>query len=634
MGFPRFIKIDSEKFDLNKLKGVLYKEELAKEASNNSYINTIFENIDGIEINGVKGKKDGKLDNIELTHLAKMLNFSSGKNNKLSKKELKNLWGFHGLRNYELKDIAHFLQIVTDKLQTEDRPILKQIEGNIKEDAKNKIFQENFITEELFNKYYIYNEKQQSYLLKNMTPDEKKEYDNDFCNAILDKIRTAESLRDLKLNNNMKISSDYGYITVYTKEHKVVFKQHEDIKTAGVAEFYKLKDENEKTTENLFDIFAINKRNEKSRDFATNRLIDLYIQNKNGSKELLGSMNNIENPNWQYLYETLKTKIEDLVDTDPYLYMDITTNLNETIAEDPRLEDYNKFMNILGREEFKPINRNTDYIKKDNLKILRDPNTIVDIEDHNHTFSTEGFKFDDTKLDGKINHWSDLKQSCYGNCWQIAALQSLLLNNNGKNFINNEVIKRNNVNNVSINTAIRTQTFDNETVKSLPGILSEKSDKDAIALARCIRSFNEEYEHNYTGGCLQDFIINIFGKESLEHYKQIQEINEVNAFIKNNKTAINSHKYLTQLGFYSENLDDVKIKITPLKNTKEKQNFDNIQLMNGHAYTIESINNGYINVIDPNHHCIISFSIEDLSKRNNFLFEYAEIDKLIESVQK
>ena len=633
-------QIGKETIDLNKLKGFIYKEEFAEEAKTNPILNTIFDKIDGIEINGVKCKKDGKIDETELAHLVKMLGMSGGADDKLSRRELKKMYGFWGLRELNLKDVANFIKTLETKLKAENRPIaeakIAEEARLAKEEAKVEIFNNNYMTEALFNKYYKYDSNAQKFVLKEMDDEQKKEYDKDFCDSMLNELRTC-SLKELSEKKGLMFKSDRYVQTISTDKHKIVFKRYysvsdlldgsctkEQLERCGCVTYYNLNNENK---EEVFDIFNINADDEKMQ--ADYKLIDLFCQGVSGAEELI------------------KKLLQDGDD----IKLDIKCKMNE-ISNLPRIEEffteedaelhtinntsdhinlYNKLAKLIGEKECQILTDN-DFVKKKGIKILKSIDQNVYLEDLNSLRrASEFFQFDDSKLNGKIDSWSSFSQSHFGNCWQVAAMQSLMLSNQGKDFINTTLIKESlDKKTVSINTALRTQAFDNKTVKSLPGILSEDSDKDAIALSRCIRSFEENKEDDYSGGFLTDFVKSIFGPEAEKLVEMSFGKEEIEPFLKNNINNINNHKYLIQLSFHGE-IDNIEFLAKCIK--KSPNQIDDVpkEISSNHAYTIHSIDQKGKNItlIDPNYTATITFPISKLPKYAKL--EYGNIEILIKA---
>ena len=629
-------QIGKETIDLNKLKGFIYKEEFAEEAKTNSILNTIFDKIDGVEIDGAKNK-DRKIDEKELAHLVKMLRISAN-DDKLSKKELKKIYGFWGLREINIDDIANFIKTLEAKLKAENRPIaeakIAEEERLAKEKAKEEIFKNNYMTDALFDKYYEYGSNAQKFVLKEMNDEEKKEYDKDFCDSMLNELRTCNSLKDL-FEKGLIIESDPYEQTISTNEHKIVFQKmsnKEKFKRCGYVTYYNLNDENK---EELFDIFAINTNNKRERgSLIYDKLIDLFLEDISGAEELIKKL-----PQKELDAIEMKIAIEDkmyeisesekeVLDINP-----ISLELENINSKSNNIKLYNKLAKLIGEKECQILTDN-DFIEKKGVKILKSIDQNVYLKDLNSLReASEFFQFDDSELDGKIDSWSDFKQSEFNNCWQVAAMQSLMLSDEGKNFINTTLIKESlDKKTVSINTALRTQTFDNKTVKSLPGILSEDSDKDAIALSRCIRSFKDNIEDDYSGGLLTDFVKSVFGLEAEKLIKRSADQKEIITFLKNNKNNINNHKILTQLSFYGE-IDNIKFSAKCIKKSPNQD--DNVpeEIISDHAYTIHSIDqNGNIILIDPNYTATITFPISKLPE--NAMLEYGNIESLIKAYKK
>ena len=675
------VDIGKEEIDLSKLNGFVFKEEFAEEAAKNNFINTIFNQIDGI-----KGKKDGILDEEELKLLAAAIDFNAGKNEKLSKKELKTFFEPETkkfiLSDQNLEDFATFMQSLVDKLSPEKMDAKKkflqenQLSREIfakyyKYDSENKTFvldetklekfkknfiEENSINKEILEKYYEFDPKKETFVLKKIEDEQEcKKRDVEICNLILEtiksKIDTTKFPSDILLNSE-NVEAGSNVFVIENKDFKVVFSlsfvNSEINSTGGDVEFYRLDDKTRKF--DILDTYKMSPTGNTWR-FPENYdlLLDLFLKDSVGAEKIIKDLIEAKDTGMtSAILDRLSIRAEEEI---PMSEIDADGNIIEVLSSTQRLGA------LIGYKELS----DDDYIEKDGIRILASPEKVSSLEDFitgcEYSPSLWGvpeddpdiFRYDDSKLDGKIDSWLDIMQKSYGNCWAVQSLQSLLLNPQGKKFVNEILIKENydeqkNVDEIIINTALRKQVYDNESVKSLNAILSQDSDKDAIGLLRQVRSFRSVYvsnkdgtykeiphEDDYSGGTLEDFVLSVFGKNA--QVKKYDKTGDVKNFLCQNKAGINTHKYLTQLAFggdVKEGSLDVCVKSLS-KSPKEKDYLPQ-SIDTNHAYTIYSMdNNGNVTLIDPRYRALITLKLTDLLKHPAVQLEVAEISELIKS---
>ena len=635
---PKDFSIGNEKFDLSKIQGFANKEEFAEEMKNNSFINTIFDSIDGV----IDGKKDGKLDKNELAKLVDMFKFSAGGDDKLTQKEAKKFYGFQGFRNIDIKELANFMNVLTGKLTPE----------KLEEKLKTEFLNNNFISEEILNEFYEVDIKNETFILKKFENEEqKKEYNSKISNLILEKLQSGvrrfeiPELKEKGFNYSIepqdsKKVGNIGNITVkYSSQ---------GLSGGGFAEIYSIENINGEMKEKLIDIYAINSKGTKSQNAANDKLLNLYSANTFGAEELIRERAKNGASESDPVKDNIKKNIsEKLINIDEDSYIDIEENIDdegnvtytELNSQDQKEKDFNKFLRLLDQNEIENLTKH-DYTERNGLKILKTADGINQLKDFKSLMETSKlFEYDDTKLDGKIENWNDFKQKGFGNCWQISSLQSLVLSEEGKKFVNEKLLNVDNDNSLTINTALRTQRYDNDSVKSIPEFLSENSDKDAIGLLRTVRSFEESddgtlVETDYTGGNLKDFVRSVFGANAAQSIVELSSKEEIVNFLKNNKDAINSHKYITQFGFGFEfSVEEVALKIEQAEGSKETEEA-NGELKGNHAYTIYSVDNDNITLIDPNYSATITVAIKDVLKNPDLTLDYGNINKLISNYKK
>ena len=635
---PKDFSIGNEKFDLSKIQGFANKEEFAEEMKNNSFINTIFDSIDGV----IDGKKDGKLDKNELAKLVDMFKFSAGGDDKLTQKEAKKFYGFQGLRNIDIKELANFMNVLTGKLTPE----------KLEEKLKTEFLNNNFISEEILNEFYEVDIKNETFILKKFENEEqKKEYDSKISNLILEKLQSGvlrfeiPELKEKGFNYSIESrgSKDVGNIGNITVKYS-----SQGFSGGGIAEIYSIENINGEMKEKLIDIYAINSKGTKSQNAANNKLLNLYSANTFGAEELIRERAKNGASESDPVQDNIKKNIsEKLINIDEDSYIDIQEDIDdegnitytELNFQDQKEKDFNKFLRLLDQNEIENLTKH-DYTERNGLKILKTADGINQLKDFKLLMETsKSFEYDDTKLDGKIESWNDFKQKGFGNCWQISSLQSLVLSEEGKKFVNEKLLNVDNDNNLTINTALRTQRYDNDSVRSIPEFLSENSDKDAIGLLRTVRSFEESddgtlVETDYTGGNLKDFVRSVFGANAAQSIVELSSKEEIVNFLKNNKDAINSHKNITQFGFGFEfSVEDVALKIEQAEGSKGTEEA-NGELKGNHAYTIYSVDDDNITLIDPNYSATITVAIKDVLKNPDLTLDYGNINKLISNYKK
>lgn len=635
---PKDFSIGNEQFDLSKIQGFANKEEFAEEMKNNSFINTIFDSIDGV----IDGKKDGKLDKNELAKLVDMFKFSAGGDDKLTQKEAKKFYGFQGLRNIDIKELANFMNVLTEKLTPE----------KLEEKLKTEFLNNNFISEEILNEFYEVDIKNETFILKKFENEkQKKEYNSKISNLILEKLQSGvlrfeiPELKEKGFNYSIepRESKKVGNIGNITVKYS-----SQGFSGGGIAEIYSIENINGEMKEKLIDIYAINSKGTKSQNAANNKLLNLYSANTFGAEELIRERAKNGASESDPVQDNIKKNIsEKLINIDEDSYIDIQEDIDdegnitytELNFQDQKEKDFNKFLRLLDQNEIENLTKH-DYTERNGLKILKTADGINQLKDFKLLMETsKSFEYDDTKLDGKIENWSDFKQKGFGNCWQISSLQSLVLSEEGKKFVNEKLLNVDNDNNLTINTALRTQRYDNDSVKSIPEFLSENSDKDAIGLLRTVRSFEESddgtlVETDYTGGNLKDFVRSVFGANAAQSIVELSSKEEIVNFLKNNKDAINSHKYITQFGFGFEfSVEEVALKIEQAEGSKGTEEA-NGELKGNHAYTIYSVDNDNITLIDPNYSATITVAIKDVLKNPNLTLDYGNINKLISNYNK
>ena len=198
--------------------------------------------------------------------------------------------------------------------------------------------------------------------------------------------------------------------------------------------------------------------------------------------------------------------------------------------------------------------------------------------------------YDDSSFDGKLENYTDIVQSGYGNCWAVSGLQSLVMSDIGRNFVN-EINQHN-------ETTLKEQMLD------MRGIISPSSDKDALPVLLSIKS-----DGAYTGGNLGDFTRGLFGSKEL-----VTTIKPSKKFLNDNMSALNNHTYLTQLA---------------ISDRKELKLSSGDTFTADHAYSILSVDKDGVTVIDPTKpDKPIKVSFNEIES-SDFVLEYADINKCI-----
>lgn len=214
--------------------------------------------------------------------------------------------------------------------------------------------------------------------------------------------------------------------------------------------------------------------------------------------------------------------------------------------------------------------------------------------------------YNNSSFDGKLENYTDIVQSGYGNCWAVSGLQSLVMSDIGRDFVN----EINQHNETTSESTFSSYSYSEEQMLDMRGIISPSSDKDALPVLLSIKSD----EGAYTGGNLGDFTRDLFGSEKL--VRTIKSSKGTLNFLKANMSALNNHTYLTQLGI--SGLD-----------RKELELRSGDTFTANHAYSILSVDKDGVTVIDPNKpDKPIKVSFEEIES-SGFVLEYANINECI-----